>query len=416
MTGSERCPAVMRVAGGKQIRIFEQDHTLMSHGILSPLISVTGNRRFLRASHCRGTWLLQLCFVAFTCFPLRTATAIDFSIVNSFPTEPITLFAVMSISVDRDTLLLGSSDGSVVRVSKDGSFLDEVLPASLIAGVYPTSGKGLAAASSIDRLYAVPDGIFVFSSAGSSVGPLVIFGGGASYVGASFETKASGGILSLLWERLRIIVSAKVDPDGRLTIPVDRILLPESVPGSTMTGILAISDTTLFILSKQDATLFLVERGSQEHPEQWRSRLIAETSLAPLGITKIEDIAFDQNTQHLFVVAPDQHQVVELLIVPATVFHRGDPDESGALNLADVVTVLEFLFQGNAASRCLEASDTNNDGRIDVSDAVYLLSVLFKGGPAPPLPGPPDRPCGSEPDFADSLAGLGCTEYGACTQ
>jgi hypothetical protein len=62
---------------------------------------------------------------------------------------------------------------------------------------------------------------------------------------------------------------------------------------------------------------------------------------------------------------------------------RGDADGSGAIDLADVVHILQFLFRGGAAPPCSPLADTNADGRLDVSDAVRLLGFLFLGGPRP---------------------------------
>jgi hypothetical protein len=78
-------------------------------------------------------------------------------------------------------------------------------------------------------------------------------------------------------------------------------------------------------------------------------------------------------------------------------FLRGNCNGDGTLDIADAVSVLGYLFLGDAAPSCREACNTNSDAGIDLSDAVYLLLHLFTGGGpmAPPFPGcdeaPPSR-------------------------
>ena len=91
-------------------------------------------------------------------------------------------------------------------------------------------------------------------------------------------------------------------------------------------------------------------------------------------------------------------------------FHRGDPNDSGSLDLSDGLYIFNYLFTGGAQPSCNESADSNADGAVDLSDGIYLLSYLFLGGPAPAPPGPPVQPCGPVP--ADSI--LGCESYSGC--
>jgi hypothetical protein len=97
-----------------------------------------------------------------------------------------------------------------------------------------------------------------------------------------------------------------------------------------------------------------------------------------------------------------------------TVFHRGDANDDGLLDISDGIAVLGFLFTGGAAVDCKEAADANNDGRIDISDGVYDLAFAFLGGPSPLPPGPPGSPCGPDPDPPGSAGDLGCQSYNSC--
>jgi hypothetical protein len=67
-------------------------------------------------------------------------------------------------------------------------------------------------------------------------------------------------------------------------------------------------------------------------------------------------------------------------------FFRGDVDEDARLGLSDAVRILNFLFRGGPAPRCVEAADADDSGRVDLTDAVSLLLSLFLGGAAPPPP------------------------------
>jgi hypothetical protein len=70
-------------------------------------------------------------------------------------------------------------------------------------------------------------------------------------------------------------------------------------------------------------------------------------------------------------------------------FIRGDVDEGGNVNLADVIRILLFLFVGRPdAVSCRDAADADDDGDLTLGDPVFLLSHLFLGGPAPREPFP----------------------------
>jgi hypothetical protein len=69
-------------------------------------------------------------------------------------------------------------------------------------------------------------------------------------------------------------------------------------------------------------------------------------------------------------------------------FVRGNANDDASVDISDAVSILGFLFLGDAPPRCLDAADTDDDGVHVITDAVYLLAHLFIGGPAPPPPFP----------------------------
>lgn len=90
------------------------------------------------------------------------------------------------------------------------------------------------------------------------------------------------------------------------------------------------------------------------------------------------------------------------------VFTRGDSNADSALDIADAIFNLGYLFLGGEEPPCLDAADTDDSGVVDITDAVYLLTYLFLDGPRPPEPGL--GPCGTDPT-ADELA---CESYEGC--
>jgi hypothetical protein len=69
-------------------------------------------------------------------------------------------------------------------------------------------------------------------------------------------------------------------------------------------------------------------------------------------------------------------------------FIRGDTNGSGAIDIADAVFLLDYLFATGGQPSPEEAGDANNDGGVDISDAIYLLLFLFNSGEEPSAPFP----------------------------
>lgn len=95
-------------------------------------------------------------------------------------------------------------------------------------------------------------------------------------------------------------------------------------------------------------------------------------------------------------------------IEPEPLFHRGDANGDGRVDIADAIFGLGYLFLGGPKPACMDAADSNDTGRFDLSDPIFVLSWAFSGGPAPPAPGP--GACGADPT-EDSLD---CSSYASC--
>jgi dextranase len=90
-----------------------------------------------------------------------------------------------------------------------------------------------------------------------------------------------------------------------------------------------------------------------------------------------------------------------------SLFVRGDANASNALDIADAVFTLSYLFANGAAPTCLDAADANDSDEIDIADVVTLLSHLFAGGGDLPAP---FGQCGIDPKEDD----LDCRSFPPC--
>jgi hypothetical protein len=83
-------------------------------------------------------------------------------------------------------------------------------------------------------------------------------------------------------------------------------------------------------------------------------------------------------------------------------FVRGDVNQDGAINIADAIAALDYLFAGRSSLPCFDAADVNDDEAVNIADPIFVLGWLFGGGPLPP----PPNECGPDP----TGNGLGCAE------
>lgn len=61
----------------------------------------------------------------------------------------------------------------------------------------------------------------------------------------------------------------------------------------------------------------------------------------------------------------------------------GDCDSSGAVDIDDVVYLINYIFAAGPAPDPIESSDANCSLGVDIDDVVYLISYIFSGGFAP---------------------------------
>ena len=85
----------------------------------------------------------------------------------------------------------------------------------------------------------------------------------------------------------------------------------------------------------------------------------------------------------------------EIVLGASSPFMRGNTNNDAQLDLADAITLLNYLFPVGPPQSidCEDAFDANDDGAIDVADGVAILNYLFGGDPDLPNP----SQCGIDP-------------------
>jgi hypothetical protein len=97
-------------------------------------------------------------------------------------------------------------------------------------------------------------------------------------------------------------------------------------------------------------------------------------------------IWIDTGSYEIKVIAKDENGVFSEWSDPLPVnirILRGDANGDDAIDLADAVYLVNYLFIGGPAPEPIEAGDANCSGGVDLADAVYIVNWLFIGGPPP---------------------------------
>ena len=61
----------------------------------------------------------------------------------------------------------------------------------------------------------------------------------------------------------------------------------------------------------------------------------------------------------------------------------GDLTGDGAIDIADVIAMVEYQFLGGSIPAVGPGDDVNGDCGIDIADLVFLVDYMFTGGPPP---------------------------------
>ncbi len=61
----------------------------------------------------------------------------------------------------------------------------------------------------------------------------------------------------------------------------------------------------------------------------------------------------------------------------------GDSDASGAMNIGDVVYLVDYIFHSGPEPSKMSLADIDRNGGVDIGDVTYGISYIFAGGPPP---------------------------------
>ena len=97
--------------------------------------------------------------------------------------------------------------------------------------------------------------------------------------------------------------------------------------------------------------------------------------------------------------------VAGMVCAAGMAFVRSDCNDDQTSDIADMIFLLNFLFQSGPNPNCFIACEVNGDGTLDLADPIFLGSYLFAGGAPPPAPFPD---CGSVTGTPDCDSFAGC--------
>jgi hypothetical protein len=96
-----------------------------------------------------------------------------------------------------------------------------------------------------------------------------------------------------------------------------------------------------------------------------------------------QNYGFDHYAEYWNMVTYNLYGDPALVREGVFAFTPGDCNKDGAVDAADVVYLVNYLFRNGQAPDPLEAGDANCDGVVEPGDIVYVVNYLFREGPPP---------------------------------
>ncbi len=90
------------------------------------------------------------------------------------------------------------------------------------------------------------------------------------------------------------------------------------------------------------------------------------------------------DTPKTIVFDPDYWILSADTLKPYT-YVAGDADRNAAVNLADIIYLVNFIYKGGHPPVPLARGDVNANCAVNLGDIIYLVNSIFKGGPTPQL-------------------------------
>ena len=75
----------------------------------------------------------------------------------------------------------------------------------------------------------------------------------------------------------------------------------------------------------------------------------------------------------------DYFAISNVVLTPNSTALRGDVDDSGTVNIADVTALIDYLLSGNATGVNLTAADVDDSGTVNIADVTGLIDYLLTG-------------------------------------
>ena len=206
----------------------------------------------------------------------------------------------------------------------------------------------------------------------------------ASFYGPYFEQLESIGLKQLptirnfLSSRQRFLLAAT---EG-LTSPATSFALKTHERGAgelILRGSAPLEVEQIYILvDGVTQTVEFVPRLGVDHPLDWEAH-----GRLPPGRHVVTCLAFDGQGEAFGSATLELVAIAE----KSTPFIRGDSDGSGRVNLRDVIWTF-LAMDGTISLRCPDAADTNDSGSVDLTDLVHTAEFLFRRGAPPAAPFP----------------------------
>ena len=249
------------------------------------------------------------------------------------------------------------------------------------------------------------------------------------------RARAGAWIVDLTWTNMWTYDSVTIFRNGEAvaTLPGSSVSYADEVPGLGMYAYIAAGNLgdmsanasgciarVTFVPAPEE--LACTPLGMQAHLA-WRNPIAYDEIAvlrdgAVLAVLPGSAVSFDDTladlASHEYVVAGVlgvQTGAPAMCTVRATdvPFVRGDVNADGAVDIADAIALLNYLFRSGRTPPCMESANLNDDGAADIADAIYALTYLFREGQAPKAPFP-----GCGPDSTGG--GLGCLSFPPCTK
>lgn len=140
---------------------------------------------------------------------------------------------------------------------------------------------------------------------------------------------------------------------------------------------------------------------------QYEAQPLALTQFLSTDIVGVDDLGLPPIATVVVVQGSSRWTTVESGSISfyERLFVRGDTNDDGVIDIADGVTVLEYLFSEGNPPTCFDAANVSVDSNLDIGDPITLFNYLLLGGPPPAAP---------FPDCGGATSILGCDEFTSC--